>query len=101
LLAFCSSATERRLVRPEAGKGVFIRFSPPVSAQEVVAMLLAACSRIDSQWPQEEPGSRPDQEEIDDDSPLELDDDYWDALIPDDDYEPLPEYGDFWTDDKL
>jgi len=57
------------------------------------------CSTIDSTWPLEEPADRPDLDEIDDDAPLELDSDYWDALLPDDDYEPLPEYGDFWIDD--
>ncbi len=36
--------------------------------------------------------------EIDDSWPLEIDDQDLDALIPDDDYEPLPEYGDFWPD---
>jgi len=56
------------------------------------------CSTIDSSWPLEEPDYRPDLEEIDDDTPLEFDVDYWDALIPDDDYEPLPEPGDFWTE---
>lgn len=33
----------------------------------------------------------------DDHSTLELDDDCFEALTPDDDYEPLPEPGDFWT----
>jgi hypothetical protein len=40
----------------------------------------------------------PTFEECDDDSLLELGDDYWEALIPDDDYETLPEEGDFWID---
>ena len=40
----------------------------------------------------------PDAAEFDDDSTLEIDDAIWDALAPDDDYEPLPEAGDFWTD---
>jgi hypothetical protein len=71
------------------------------SSQEVAAMLLARCSTIDSDWPEEEPAFRPDPQELDDDSPLELDDEFWDALVPDDDYEPLPEYGDFWTNDGL
>lgn len=31
-----------------------------------------------------------------DDWAIDLDEDQWDALIPDDDYEPMPEYGDFW-----
>ncbi len=58
------------------------------------------CSTIDSEWPQEEPRYVPDMQEIDDDSPLELDEDYWDALLPDDDYEPSPEHGDFWTEQE-
>jgi hypothetical protein len=57
------------------------------------------CSTIDTNWPAEEPEYRPEPHEIDDDSPLELDDDYWDVLLPDDDYEPLPEYGDFWANE--
>lgn len=52
----------------------------------------------DSIWPPEEPAYRPDPHDIDDDTPLELDDDYWEALLPDDDYEPYPAPGDFWTD---
>ncbi|MBL9161122.1 MAG: hypothetical protein JNL18_00110 [Planctomycetaceae bacterium] len=40
----------------------------------------------------------PTFEECDDESLLELDAEYWDALLPDDDYEALPERGDFWTD---
>jgi hypothetical protein len=46
-------------------------------------------------WPDD---AQPDADEIDDDSPLELDDEHWDALQPDDDYEPHPEPGDFWPD---
>ena len=42
--------------------------------------------------------SPPFPREIDDSWPLEIDDEDLDALIPDDDYEPLPEYGDFWTE---
>jgi hypothetical protein len=61
-------------------------------------MELLICSTIDTTWPQEEPEYRPQPAEIDDDAPLELDSDYWDALLPDDDYEPWPEYGDFWPD---
>ena len=38
-------------------------------------------------------------DEFDDDVPLELEDESWEALTPDDDYEPQPEHGDFWTDD--
>ena len=64
-------------------------------------MLLVHCSTIESDWPEEEPAYRPHPQELDDDAPLELDDEYWEALIPDDDYEPLPEYGDFWTTDRL
>lgn len=47
--------------------------------------------------PADDPDFEPD--EIDDDWPLELDDEFWEALKPEDDYEPLPERGDFWTDD--
>ncbi len=36
--------------------------------------------------------------EIDDDFPRELGDDPWDVFVPEDDYEPLPQYGDFWTE---
>jgi hypothetical protein len=28
----------------------------------------------------------------------ELADEDWEALVPDDDYEPLPDYGDFWIE---
>lgn len=49
--------------------------------------------------PEAAPEDRPPlPQEIDDDYPLELDAEYWDALIPEDEYEPLPEFGDFWTD---
>ena len=35
----------------------------------------------------------------DDRTPIELDDDHWDALLPDEDQgDPLPEPGDFWID---
>ena len=40
----------------------------------------------------------PTFDEVDDETLLELDEAYWEALLPDDDYEPLPEQGDFWTD---
>lgn len=40
----------------------------------------------------------PTFDEVDDETLLELDEEYWEALIPDDDYEPTPEEGDFWTD---
>jgi hypothetical protein len=39
-----------------------------------------------------------DLDELDGDAALHLDDEYWEALLPEDDYEPFPEYGDFWTD---
>ena len=39
-----------------------------------------------------------DLDELDADAALQLDDDYWEALLPENDYEPLPEYGDFWID---
>ena len=41
---------------------------------------------------------RPEPDEIDDDYSLDLNDEYWDALLLDDDYEPHPEPGDFWPD---
>jgi hypothetical protein len=43
-------------------------------------------------------GDELDPDELDGDASLQLDDESWEALLPDDDYEPLPEYGDFWTD---
>ncbi len=36
--------------------------------------------------------------ECDDESLLELDEAYWEALLLDDDYEVQPEQGDFWID---
>jgi hypothetical protein len=39
-----------------------------------------------------------DLDELDGHAAIQLDDEYWEALLPEDDYEPLPEYGDFWTD---
>jgi hypothetical protein len=50
------------------------------------------------QPPRETPEPPPLVPELGGDWPAELDDDAWEALIPDDDYEPLPEYGDFWTE---
>jgi hypothetical protein len=38
-------------------------------------------------------------DEFDDDWPLELADDIFDALTPDDDYEPIPDPNDFWPDE--
>lgn len=40
----------------------------------------------------------PTFDECDDESLLDLDAEYWEALLLDDDYEVLPEQGDFWTD---
>ena len=31
-------------------------------------------------------------------TPLELEDERWDAFLPDDDLDPLPEPGDFWIE---
>lgn len=42
----------------------------------------------------------PTFDECDDEALLELDHEYWDALLPEDDYEVLPERGDFWTDQE-
>jgi len=40
-----------------------------------------------------------DQPQVDQDAPLpDLNDDFWDALLPDDEHEPLPERGDFWVE---
>jgi hypothetical protein len=39
-----------------------------------------------------------DIDEGDEQMPPAMNDDDWEALIPDDDYEPLPEYGDFWPE---
>jgi hypothetical protein len=56
-------------------------------------------STIDSDWPVEEPDYPDDAGELDDLIPWEFDNEYWDALLPDDDYEPLPDRNDFWTND--
>jgi len=44
--------------------------------------------------------SAPDnsQDDWDEHTPLELEDDRWDAFLPEDDQEPLPELGDFWIE---
>lgn len=67
--------------------------------------MLTACATIDSDWPEEEPGLRPfdmgsNGGEADpfDDEPVQLGDDDWDQFLADDDYEPEPDLGDFWTD---
>jgi hypothetical protein len=54
-------------------------------------------------WPDEDlsiPAEIPDElpGEFDDDWPLELGDDVFDAFTLDDDYEPTPDPGDFWPD---
>ena len=54
-------------------------------------------STVDNHWPLEEPGFEPD--DVDYDTPLEFDDEYWEALVPDDDYEPQPDHGDFWPEE--
>jgi hypothetical protein len=41
----------------------------------------------------------PDDDELDEAALRKLEDDLRDALALDDDYEPLPDYGDFWTDE--
>jgi hypothetical protein len=41
----------------------------------------------------------PSDDELDEPALRKLEYDLRDALDPDDDYEPLPDYGDFWTDD--
>lgn len=42
----------------------------------------------------------PTFDEVDDESIMELDDKYWEALLPDDDYETLPDKNDFWIDQE-
>jgi hypothetical protein len=66
-------------------------FAPPKDSDSDAA---------NSAWPVDnlDDDDRPEPEEIDDDFALELDDEYWEALIPDDDYESAPDEGDFWTD---
>ena len=50
-------------------------------------------------WPEDDPTTPEPPPELDDETPLELDDDeFWQAIAPDDDYEPVPEPGDFWTE---
>ena len=55
-------------------------------------------------WPEDHPNGEPEvpksdvPDEFDDDWPLELGDDVFDALTPDDDYEPTPDPGDFWPE---
>ena len=46
------------------------------------------------------PFDEPDDQEHEDDEelPPPLTDEDWEALVPDDDYEPLPEYGDCWRE---
>jgi hypothetical protein len=39
----------------------------------------------------------PPEAEVEASAP-DIDDECWDVLVPDDDYEPIPEPGDFWTD---
>ena len=69
---------------PRRPASIRIFFAPPV--------------HDDAAWPEDDPdGSRPDPEEIDDDWAWQFKE-YWDALLPDDDYEPHPEPGDFWPD---
>ena len=48
---------------------------------------------------QELPGREELPPDVDDDAPLELDDDSWEAFLPDDDeLDPIPEPGDFWIE---
>lgn len=55
----------------------------------------------DGPWLYEPEGPGADEAELDagdDDYSLDFDDEYLDALLLDDDYEPTPEAGDFWPD---
>ena len=40
----------------------------------------------------------PEDPEEEERTPLEFDDEPWEAFVPDDDHEPQPEPGDFWTE---
>ena len=65
-----------------------ISFAPPVDP----------CDSADFDDGYDESDECPKPEELDDDRSLELDDEYWEALLLDDDYEPQPDDGDFWID---
>lgn len=53
------------------------------------------------QKPQELPDEYDFTLDFDDRTPLEIEDDRWDAFLPDEGpYEPLPEPGDFWFEEE-
>jgi hypothetical protein len=73
----------------------------PFRRAETERVFLAPPLETGDDWPPDDvDDGRPELDEIDDDWSLELDDGYWDALTPDDDYEPQPEPGDFWPDQE-
>jgi hypothetical protein len=62
---------------------------------------LDAPQPVDPFWPVDDFDDDDEPEfpqEFDDEWPLEFDAEHWDFLVPDDDYEPAPEYGDFWPE---
>jgi hypothetical protein len=63
-----------------------------------IRIFFAPFDQHDAAWPEDDPDDgEPDLDEVDDDWLLQFNE-YWDALLPDDDYEPLPDPGDFWPD---
>ncbi len=51
------------------------------------------------QEPRQDPPKTEDfRDDWEDHTPLELEDDRWDAFLPDGEQDPLPEPGDFWID---
>jgi hypothetical protein len=58
----------------------------------------SATEKVDLPIDSAEPDADFELDELDDEAPLQLDDEYWEAFTLDDDYDPLPEYGDFWAD---
>lgn len=50
----------------------------------------------DTRYPS--PDGRAERESGDDALPLEIASDAWDAFLPDEDTDPLPEPGDFWIE---
>ncbi len=53
------------------------------------------------QNPREMPSESDLPRDFEDRTPLEIEDDRWDAFLPDDDQlDPLPDPGDFWIEDE-
>jgi len=49
-------------------------------------------------YPEECPLNEPGDFELQEPHPLELEDDFLDVFLPDEEQEPLPERGDFWIE---